>query len=97
MISLYVAGFLLIAVLFFILLPLAEIVNLQLAPSVYLGRKGVPDWLVRILTIPLFPLNLLCGIFQKYREALCDEYTISKMKGLLYPLFFFMLIPCLLI
>lgn len=70
--GLYMASFMLIGTLFFIALPLMEVVNLQLAPSVYLSRKGIPSWLLRILVIPLFPINLLSGIKERFRQVLCD-------------------------
>lgn len=68
----YMAGVMLIATFFFIALPMMEVRNLQLAPSVYLSKKGIPSWLLRILMIPLFPINFFSGIKQRFRRVFCD-------------------------
>jgi hypothetical protein len=57
---------------YFLLLPIMEISNLQLRPARYLRDKGVPRIIVRLLVLPLYPINIYYGIKDKSDFLSCE-------------------------
>jgi len=49
-----------------------EVYNLQLKPAKYLKNKGVPKIIVRMLVLPLYPINFIYGIKDKSDFISCE-------------------------
>lgn len=72
-ITLYLALAIVAITFYFIILPLVEILHLQLAPARFLRRKNLPKPIVRLLMIPLYPINFLFGIKDKSDFFTCQN------------------------
>jgi hypothetical protein len=71
-----------------------EVSNLQLAPARFMRHKDVPTILIRILVLPLYPVNFLYGIKDKADFLTCDG-EIPRGKSVLKIVFFFLALPFL--
>lgn len=83
-----------VCILYFILKPIMEIKTLSLGPSRYLLNKNIPEWLVRILMIPLYPLNLIVAICTVNRIWNGDKFC-TMIERVVSLMMFFVLLPCL--
>lgn len=63
--TVYYGLVLVVIILYFLFLPLTEVWNIQLGLARRMRNKNVPRWLVRLLMIPAYPLNLIIGICTK--------------------------------
>ena len=57
---------------YFLILPIMEVYNLQLKPARYLRNRGVPMILIRVLVLPLYPINFIYGIKDKSDFISCE-------------------------
>jgi hypothetical protein len=60
-------------VAYFVVLPIAEVCHLQLAPARSMKRRGIPTFIVRMLMVPLYPFNFLFGIKDKSDFFTCQS------------------------
>jgi hypothetical protein len=81
-------------VLYFILLPLAEVRNMQLAPAIWMQNHDVHRYIIRISMLPMYPINFFFGIFQKAKVINLSS-EIPRAKGFLRVIGFFLSLPFL--
>ena len=94
--SIFILLTLVVCFLFLILKPAMEIKNLSFRPSRFLLNIDVPKWLVRVLMVPLYPLNFLfaIGYLFKHWDISLIKDNIMKCLSLVI---FFILLPCLML
>ena len=90
--ALWISIVILVCLFFIVLNPLMEIKNHKMPASSYLRRKEVPVWLVTILMIPLYPINLIWTIVKIGDIIDCDN--CSTLGELFILQFFFIVLPC---
>jgi hypothetical protein len=57
---------------YFAILPIMEIFNLQLRPARFMKDKNVPKIIIRLIVLPLYPINFFFGIKDKSNFLSCD-------------------------
>ena len=85
-----------VCLIFVLVRPVTEMVNLQFPLSMWMLEKSIPSVVVRMLMIPLYPLNLVFSI--RYLHNIFDFGEFKRgTKRMLYPMCFFMVFPCLMV
>ena len=92
--ALYYGLILVMVILYFLFLPVAEIWQIQLGLARWMRNKDVPILLVRLLMIPAYPLNLIIGICSK-TDVMTFSAETPRLASIIRIISFFLVLPCL--